>query len=86
MKINKDNLYDHLIEYELTMVGKTVEEVKKDEKWFSNNILTTEQHQSFKEYATELIKKTLKLKQKKAELQFSWFDLMYGLRVIYNEN
>ncbi|MEI6186940.1 MAG: hypothetical protein WCP46_00360 [Alphaproteobacteria bacterium] len=81
MKINKDNLYDHLIEYELTMAGKTIKEVKKDEKWFSNNTLTPEQYDSFKEYAIELIKKTLKLNKDKAKLQFSWFDLMYGLRV-----
>jgi hypothetical protein len=81
MKINRKNLYDHLVKYELNVIGKTIEEVKEDKWWFSNNTFTTEQHEEFKKYAIELIKKTLKLGEKKAKLQFSWFDLQYGLKV-----
>ena len=79
--INRQNITDHLIEYQLKMIGKTIDEVTTDEKWFSNNTMTPEQHEEFKAYAIPLLKKVFKFNKAKAEQTFSWFDLSYGLRI-----
>ena len=83
-KVNRTNITDHLIEYQLKMVGKTVDEIKEDEKWYFNNTMTEEQHEEFKRYAIPLLKKIFKFNKGKAESTFSWFDLQFGLKIIYN--
>ena len=80
-KINRTNITDHLIEYELQMIGKTMEDVKSDEEWYTNNTFTQEQHDQFKAYAIPLLKKIFKFNKAKAESTFSWFDLQFGLKI-----
>lgn len=79
--INRQNITDHLIEYQLKMIGKTIDEITTDEKWYFNNTMTPEQHEEFKAYAIPLLKKVFKFNKAKAEQTFSWFDLSYGLRI-----
>ena len=79
--INRTNINDHLIEYQLNMVGKTIEDAKKDEMWFHNFTMTTQQHELFKCYAIPLLRKVFKFNKGKAEQTFQWFDLGYGLRI-----
>jgi hypothetical protein len=84
-KIDRTNITEHLIEYQLEMIGKTISEVKDDEFWYSNNTMTSEQVEEFKKYAIPLLKKIFKFNKSKAESTFSWFNLAYGLRVKENE-
>jgi hypothetical protein len=79
--INRQNITEHLIEYQLKMVGKTINEITTDEKWFTNNTISPEQYEEFKAYAIPLLKKVFKFNKAKAEQTFSWFDLSYGLRI-----
>jgi len=79
--INRTNINDHLIEYQLNMVGKTIEDAKKDEMWFHNFTMTSQQHELFKCYAIPLLRKVFKFNKGKAEQTFQWFDLGYGLRI-----
>jgi hypothetical protein len=79
--INRTNINDHLIEYHLNMVGKTIEDAKKDEMWFNNFTMTSQQHELFKSYAIPLLRKVFKFNKGKAEQTFQWFDLGYGLRI-----
>jgi hypothetical protein len=79
--INRTNIHDHLIEYQLNMVGKTIEDAKKDEMWFHNFTMTSKQHELFKTYAIPLLRKIFKFNKGKAEQTFQWFDLGYGLRI-----
>jgi uroporphyrinogen-III decarboxylase len=83
-KVNRTNITDHLIEYQLKMVGKTVDDIKEDEKWYFNNTMTEEQHEEFKRYAIPLLKKIFKFNKSKAESTFGWFDLQFGLKIINN--
>jgi len=83
-KVNRTNITEHLIEYQLKMVGKTVDEIKEDEKWFFNNTMTEEQHEEFKRYAIPLLKKIFKFNKAKAESTFGWFDLQFGLKISNN--
>ena len=85
MKVSKENIVMHLIEYQLSMSGTTWSDVKDDEKWYFNNTLTSEQAEEFKKYATPLIKKTFKCSLEKAKKEFMWFDLSWGLKIKENE-
>ena len=79
--INRLNIADHLLEYQLKLVGKTMSDALKDDLWFVNFTLTTAQHEEFKKYAIPLLKKTFKCRRERAEDTFNWFDLQFGLRI-----
>jgi hypothetical protein len=80
-KVNRTNISEHLVEYQLNMIGKTMLDVKDDEMWYFNNTMTQEQHEEFKRYAIPLLKKIFKFNKAKAESTFGWFDLQFGLRI-----
>jgi len=80
-KLTRENISEHLIEYQLKMIGKTINEIKEDEEWYFNNTMTEEQHEEFKRYAIPLLKKIFKFNKSKAESTFNWFNLQFGLRV-----
>lgn len=81
MKINRTNISDHLIEYQLNMIGKTISDILGDEEWYFNNTMTQEQFEEFRAYAIPLLKKIFKFNKSKAESTFSWFILQFGLRI-----
>jgi hypothetical protein len=81
MKINRLNIATHLVEHQLGMIGKTIEEAKKDDMWFFNWTMTQQQADELKAYAIPLIKKVFKCNKFRAERTFSWFNLEFGLRV-----
>ena len=80
-KINRTNIGDHLVDYQLNMIGKTVAEAYKTDTWYSKWTMTDEQHEELKAYAIPLLKKIFKCNRKKAESIFGWFDLQFGLRI-----
>jgi hypothetical protein len=80
-KINRINIGDHLLQYQLNMVGKTMADALKDDMWFFNWTMTEEQYTQFKGYAIPLIRKVFKCNKGKAEETFSWFNLQFGLRI-----
>lgn len=79
--INRTNIAEHLIEYQLNMVGTTIKQAEKDENWYNNITMTSVQHQVFKSYAIPLIRKIFKCNKQRAETTFAWFDLSHGLRI-----
>jgi hypothetical protein len=83
-KINRTNVGDHLVEYQLAMVGKTIAEAYKTDKWYSEWTMTEEQQDQLKDYAIPLIKKVFKCNKKRAESIFGWFLLQFGLRIDNN--
>lgn len=82
MRIKRENLANHLVEYQLNMVGKTIEDAKLDPWWFHNITCSQKQFLEFRAYAIPLIKKVLKCNKKKAEHSFLWLNLQFGLRVV----
>ena len=79
--VNRTNIVDHLIEYELNMIGKTIEEAKKYDDWYTRWTMTSKQQELFKAYAIPLLKKVFKYRKEKAESSFSWLNGCYGLRI-----
>ena len=79
--INRTNISEHLIEYQLNMIGKTIDDVKDDEQWYFNNTFTDEQFEEFKKYAIPLLQKIFKFNKSRANKTFDWFISKYGLRI-----
>jgi hypothetical protein len=63
------------------MVGKTIEDARKDDMWYYNTTMTSKQFELFKSYAIPLLRKIFKFNKRKAEQTFDWFNVGYGLRV-----
>jgi hypothetical protein len=80
-KINRENIAEHLVDYQLEMVGKSMQEAHMTREWYSKWTMTTEQHEAFKAYAIPLLKKVFKCNKSRAEDTFNWFDLKFGLRI-----
>jgi hypothetical protein len=81
VKINRENITRHLIEYQLEMVGKSMMDTLDDDKWYFNITMTTVQHEEFKKYSIKLIKKIFKCNTSRATSTFDWFNLAFGLRI-----
>jgi hypothetical protein len=80
-KINRENIADHLLDYQLGMVGKSMQEAYMTKEWYSKWTMTQEQHDAFKAYAIPLLKKVFKCNKSRADDTFNWFDLEFGLRI-----
>ena len=80
-KITRTNIADHLLDYQLNMIGKTRLDVVDDDKWFFNFTMTKEQLAEFKEYAVPLMQKVFKFNKTKAENSFNWFREQFGVRI-----
>ena len=80
-KIDRTNIGEHLLDYQLTIIGKSRIDILDDDRWFFNWTLTEEQHEQFKAYAVPLIKKVFKCNTTRAKDTFSWFDMQFGLRI-----
>ena len=81
MSINRTNIGEHLVEYQLEMVGKTIAQAYKTENWFHEWTMTDEQFNKLHAYAIPLLKKIFKCNKRKAESIFSWWNLQFGLRI-----
>jgi hypothetical protein len=80
-KIKRENLAEHLVKYQLEMVGKTWEDAQSDEWWFNNITMTQQQFDDFMKYAIPLTKKVLKCNKLIAKMTLDWFNLQFGLRI-----
>ena len=81
MKISRLNIADHLLEYQLTLIGKTMGDAIRTDMWYFEWTISQEQYDKFKKYAVGLLKKTFKCNKQKAENTFQWFNLQFGLRI-----
>ena len=79
--VNRANITRHLIEHQLDMVGKRLEDTLDDDLWYFNWTMTPVQHEEFKRYAIPLLKKVFKFNKSKAESTFAWFNMQFGLRI-----
>ena len=76
--VNRMNISDHLIEYQLNLVG--IEKLSDVEN-YNKLTITENQHKLFRSYAIPLLKKIFKFNKSKSENTFDWFLLQYGLNV-----
>jgi len=86
MKITRHNISEHLMEYQLEKIGKTVQDAIDNKEWIREWSWKKEQYDEFKKYAIPLIKKVFRCNKKRAETAFAWFDLQFGLKIQKDEN
>lgn len=53
--------------------------------WYTYYTMSEEQEKEFEAFAVDVLKKELRLNQVRAESEYSWFSLMYGLKVVKND-
>ena len=80
-KINRLNIAEHLVDYQLNMIGKSMQEAHMTKEWYDKWTLTDEQYIEFEKYAIPLLKKVFKFNTNKAKETFQWFNLQFGLRI-----
>jgi hypothetical protein len=80
-KVNRENISEHLLDYQLDIIGKSIQEAHMTREWYNKWTMTQEQHDQFKAYALPLIKKVFKCNKSRAESTFDFFDLQFGLRI-----
>jgi C1A family cysteine protease len=81
IKINRENISQHLMEYQLQLANKSVIDVIRHDNWRFELTLTRTQHEEFKKYAIKLIQKIFKINKLKATNTFTFFDNEFGLRI-----
>lgn len=81
MKVTRENIERHLLEYQLSLVGKTIMDTLDDDQWYFNITITREKFTEFEKYAIKLIKKVFKCNTSRAKKTFDWFNLNLGLRI-----
>jgi hypothetical protein len=81
IKITRDNITNHLVEYQLAMVGKTLLDTLDDDNWHFNFTMTYAEQEEFKKYAVKLIRKTFRCNRLNGEKTFDWFITQFGLRI-----
>jgi hypothetical protein len=81
IKITRDNITKHLVEYQLKMVGKTLLDTLSDDNWYFNITMTQTEFDEFRKYAVKLIRKTFRCNRLKGEKTFDWFNMQFGLRI-----
>lgn len=80
MKITRQNISEHLFEYQLSLIGKSVKDAIGID-WRKEWYITPEKSEEFSKYAIPLLKKIFKCSKSKATSTFEWFLLNFGLYV-----
>lgn len=81
IKLTKQEFALVAIHQQLEIAGVDKSVLHEDKEWFSNNTMSSEQHQHWKQWFIQQYRLNFKSSKKEAEREFSWFDLGYGLRV-----
>lgn len=81
MKVTRENIERHLLEYQLALVGKTMMDTLDDDQWYFNITITREKFAEFEKYAIKLIKKVFRCNTSRAKKTFDFFNLNLGLRI-----
>ena len=84
-RINRENIADHLVEYQLAFINKTLQEAIDNPNWLTEWSMDPEDHEKFREYAIALIKKVFKCNTNRAKSTFGWFNFQFGLKILKKE-
>jgi len=80
-KINRDNIYIHLLEKQFNLIDKTIPDALLEKKWQDRWNISEKKYNEFKKYSIPLIKKVFKCNTNKSKAVFDWFILMHGMKI-----
>jgi len=81
MRVTRNNISEHLFEYQLSLIGKTTIDAINNRNWKEEWYMTPSEAEKFKKYAIPLIKKVFKCNKSKAESTFNWFLVSFGIKI-----
>jgi hypothetical protein len=76
----EDEILTLIINKELEKYNLTIDDVLDSKDWFTKYTMTSEEWEAWKSYSIDLMRKKLRMSKKRAEKEFIWIDLMWGLR------
>lgn len=77
--INRENVSEHLIEYQFNIIGKTMGNTLSEPLWKKDWKMTKKQKEMFKSYALSVLKKVFKFNGSKAHETYEFFNKNLGL-------
>ena len=80
-RITRENIGEHLFDYQLNMIGKTRIEVLDSPNWRFDFTMTGVQLIDLMLYAIPLLQKTFRFNRKKALSTFEWWRVQFGIRI-----
>ena len=80
-KITRSNIGEHLLDYQLEMIGKTRVDIIDAYNWRSDFTMTSMQFVEFRDYSIHLLQRVFKFNRMKAISTFEFFWTMFGVRV-----
>lgn len=81
-RTDRENFTMVAILKQLEIAGVDPKVLTEDQHWFNNNTISPEKVEEWKQWFIAEARKNFKLTKGKAEKEFSWFHLSYGLREI----
>jgi hypothetical protein len=68
--------------FEYAHIPQTYDDIKdRKDEWYKEFTMTQEESDAFKDYAIRYLRRELKTGYYKADTEYQWFDLMWGLRI-----
>lgn len=67
--------------YKMLEIAKHEEGIVYEPNWFSNYCMTETMCEEWKQWFLKECTKRFRMYKKKAESEFDWFNLMYGLKI-----
>jgi hypothetical protein len=80
-KVTRDNIEQHLFDFELELMGKTRVNLVDAYRWKFEFTMTRAQYMEFHGYAIKLIMKTLRISKNKALVAFERYWKEFGVRI-----
>ena len=78
--MNNSKVLIEMIEKQLSFVGLKFDDILKSQTWYSEHFVTQKQHDEWRSFCIDTMRKKLRYTKKYAEAQFSFMNLMYGFR------
>lgn len=80
-KVNRTNVAEHLLEYQLSLIGKKLIDIIDDDRWYFNWTMTVAQYYNFRKYAIKLLQKIFKCNRGRAEETFDFYWSQFKIRI-----
>lgn len=81
MKINRQNISEHLFEKQLEIIGKSVQNAISNKNWRNEWYMTQAQYIEFETYTIPLLKKVFKCSKQNAIKTFDFFRIHFGVNI-----
>ncbi len=80
-KVTRENLAEHLVIYQLSLIGRTMKDAEKDREWSYKWTIPESKYKEYRKYALNTIQKVLKCSPRKSKGIFGALQFCFGLNI-----